>query len=427
MASGDSQSAIEINRFLLAIRQSLESTSASSVFRRDARVLRSAYRQIDDLRFNFNFERRKNVGRAGKNWSAIFRTLVDDLDKLNSDGEFRLTSSRLPFKYFSFGSATLRGPALLGRDLPHDMAVYDASISLSLIIKDVLVLDRYSDDMQGGLPLRRIVPSPRIAPVHFDVVNDQVVIVPAKTVPSPADEENAASARNDLLGRGDRIVDELAHSNYDRRLIDSIKDVQSILSADENVVELGISLISCAGLCAAVKAEMPDSLFAVVNSYVLGVGMYISQFPDWRRFTENASTVNLEPSLIEELYDAAGGVIDKLRAQPALSEPEVPQVISRIRELIADPGKSSRRSAFALLRTLENLFISIYNYSAEFLDQTAQKTVSALSTATSKVIVSGLVLFAVSAMSPLSAVIARIPEASWMITAAEYVQSHLLK
>src|SRR3546814_3075773 len=74
-------------------------------------------------------------------------------------------------------------------------------------------------------------------------------------------------------------------------------------------------------------------------------------------------------------------IISALTQNPSLADPEVPKTIAFVRQFLSFPGGASKRAAFAMIRTTENLVSSILRHSVSFFSKTAEKTVDAASTA----------------------------------------------
>src|SRR3546814_3818 len=118
------------------------------------------------------------------------------------------------------------------------------------------------------------------------------------------------------------------------------------------------------------------------NAYSASVSLYVAQFPEWDQFTQKAAAIDLDEDDIAEVDIAAGEIISALTQNPSLADPEVPKTIAFVRQFLSFPGGASKRAAFAMIRTIENLVSSILRHSVSFFSKTAEKTVDAASTAT---------------------------------------------
>jgi len=92
-----------------------------------------------------------------------------------------------------------------------------------------------------------------------------------------------------------------------------------------------------------------------------------------------------------------------------------------VQKFIADPQKASKNAALAAARTLENLVIRVFGYGADYIDQTVKKSISDLSTTTSKIIVISLLSAALVAANNLSILEGTVGGLNWMSDAAQIV------
>lgn len=272
--------------------------------------------------------------------------------------------------------------------------------------------------------LQEIVPEQKIAPAKFDIREGKVVLVDQPAVIDPDDAGNVRSARDALVARGEKILAELSRTNCDRRLVDTILELQQGLQADKNIIELGLLNVGCSAVCETAKDELPDAVRGMIEGHTASVAMFVAQFPEWQRFSEKAATVALDQSDIAVIATAAVRVAQNLEQRSEIADPEVPKTIRFLATLIRDP-MSSKRAAFAVLRTLENLVAKILSYSATLIDKTVTKTIDGLSSAASKAIIISLMTLAISSVTDLGPVTTKIAESSWMKTAVEIVKKQV--
>jgi len=176
-------------------------------------------------------------------------------------------------------------------------------------------------------------------------------------------------------------------------------------------------------MCSQFQGELPDAINGMFGSYSTSISMYVAQFPEWEQFSQKAALVDLDDDDIADIDNAAGEIVAVLEQNPGLSSPEVPKTIKFVRELLATPGSSSRRAAFAMMRTIENLVASILRYSVAVIERTAEKTVDQVSTVAAATIVALLSVALVGATGiGAAAVNAGTP---WVRQAAEVVQKQI--
>ena len=178
-------------------------------------------------------------------------------------------------------------------------------------------------------------------------------------------------------------------------------------------------------MSAQFQSELPDAIAAMFNSYSASISLYVAQFPEWDQFTHKAAAIALDEHDVAQVDVAAGEVITALQENPALADSDVPKTIAFIRRFISLPGASSKRAAFAMIRTIENLVSSILRHSVTFFSKTAERTVEAGSTAASKAIIGllGIALMSATGIGP-AAVRTGAP---WVKQAVEIVQKQIEK
>lgn len=153
----------------------------------------------------------------------------------------------------------------------------------------------------------------------------------------------------------------------------------------------------------------------------------MGQFPEWNKFLDNAASTKIELDDVVALQSITKVIAQELRSKPEIVDAEVPKTISYLAEMLDNPSALGRRAAFALLRSIENMISRIFTYGADFAEKTATKTVDGASTATSKLIVVGLLSLALSGAASITPIASKIPEMAWIQTASEIVKKQLEK
>lgn len=278
---------------------------------------------------------------------------------------------------------------------------------------------------KGARDLRRIVPEQKLAPAQFDIVNDQLVLVNLPVQLHADDLTNIQQARTALMARGENIIKALERSNCDKRVLNSVQELQEGLTRERNAIELGLMNIGVDQVCKSAAAELPEALLGEISGYVTGVAMFVAQFGEWRRFSENAASVDITTDDIEKIGAAAQSIIDRLDDHPGIAAAEVPKTLRALRALVSNPALATKRAAFAVLRTIENLVARVYQYGADFLDKTAQQTVDKLSSKASTTIVVILMTAALTATATMGGIPAKVAETNWMKTASEIVKKQI--
>jgi hypothetical protein len=153
--------------------------------------------------------------------------------------------------------------------------------------------------------------------------------------------------------------------------------------------------------------------------------MYVGQFPEWHRFAEQAAATSLSDGDVRVIANSAADLANLLQLRPEIADPEVPRTIVALNALIRDPARATKKAAFAVLRTMENLVASAFRYGVEFLDETARLTSRDMAKAVSKALVIGVLSVALASATELMPVAVKLGEAAWMKSAAEIVERQI--
>lgn len=347
---------------------------------------------------------------------------------IRSNKDFDALLSRTPFKFTTF-SRTDENLRILEGYFDREMDVSDAfNLIEELLAEAYLSPTLFDDNSSSELErLKRIVPDQKIAPIQFEFVDGRLVILNKRNSFDRSDAYNIDSAKEALISSGEKIINDLANSNVDKRLLENIEEINEQLRRSDNIIQLGLSNIACGMVCNSLRDVLSDTLNATVSSYVLGIDMYVSQFPDWGKFVEQAAAVRLEEEDVVSLQEATASIVDELEARPDIVDPEVPRAFTKLLGLLSDPSRASKKAAFAVLRTIGNLVSKVLSFSSSLLQKTASKVIDGLSTAAAGVIVFGLLTLAVNSAQGVSAVASKINEMNWLRTAIEIVQSQINK
>ncbi|MGO8094424.1 hypothetical protein [Rhizobium leguminosarum] len=294
-------------------------------------------------------------------------------------------------------------------DIPDDLILEANDLQLGLTQDETVVTHNLNRLMS------EIVPEQKISPVQFEIVADVLVITHSLANANKDDADNVLSARAALIEQGLQIVEEMRQSNCDRRFLSDFIALQRKLETSEDIIQLGIMNLACEEQRKQFEKELPDVIASKLRSHMGSVAMYVAQFQDWARFTENAAAVELSESDIRKAKAIAGDIAQAFEKMPETVSPEVPKTIRLIREAISDPAIAGKRSAFALVRTLENLFIRVFGYTAQFMDQSAEKTISLGSRAVAIGFGTAILGYAGSLVS----IYEKVPGMAWLGSAVE--------
>ena len=311
-------------------------------------------------------------------------------------------------------------------EFPEPSLALEVILALESALGNVQNNPQKSNELQSTtLELRRIVPTQKLAPIEVDIVNYRLELVsrPANTLAH--DKSNAEAAAESLIKSGERIIGELGKSNCDNRLLTTFKDLQDKLSRRDNIIQLGFTNISCDQLTKTFELELPDAVASLMRSHCRNVDLYLAQFPAWTKFIENAQFVSLEERDIAQLRSNADELASLLGREITLVDPKIPVTLKALSEMLATPGRSAKRAAFAIIRSIENLVSRVFTYGIDYIDQTAQKTVTLLSSTTSRVVVASLLALGLAGANALAPIAGTISELSWLNASTRIIQREL--
>jgi hypothetical protein len=416
----------EIEVTLRAIRESLEQAAKSGIdlkgTNRDE-VMRVIL-ACEEMRLRFSL-----LVRSSHNpevWEQARSELLESLSRLLGGYLFGRFLRDLPFR----ANATAKSIDSLNIQFRESIFRRRVSVEEALgRLRELIEAASPEPRQPGMLPtaaLRGIVP-PRqqVAPVQFEIRSGRLAISNQPPLEWDEDAPNIASALAHIREEGKRVLMSLENSNCDKRLLESVSELHAQVTAKGNVVKIGLTNIACGIMSSQFERELPDALNGLLSAYTSSISMYVAQFPEWEQFSSKAAQINLSHGEIEALCETADKVVRELKAQPELTDPEVPKTISFIRSFVSEPKATTQRAGFALLRTLENLVGKVFRYGADLLDKTASKASDALSTAGSRIIV-GLLSVALLSATGIASVAAKAGE-PWVRQAAEIVKRQIDK
>ncbi len=414
-----------IIRFLSSLKYSIERAISMTHAQMNPEMMKGLL-LVEEMRVRASIFWKYNPNPTSIEWPVLEEDLINFIDKFLSMKELESSILDLRFNMLPYirSNEELK-PPLFWRlsDRNGKFTIRDA---LGVFIGFLRDLKFEPSEMPSALSvenLNRIVPNQQVAPVQFDVINNRIVIFKSSPKINKPDRKNILESVEFIKNRGESLLQNLERSNCDRRLLDTVRDLQSEIDKNNSIVKIGLSNLACSAMGAQFEAEIPSAILAMFNSYTSSVSMYVAQFPEWDQFIQKAASIELDEDDVTDVSAAAAEVIDTLEKNPDLAEPEVPKTISFIRELLDTPGVSVKRATFAMIRTIENLVSSILKHSASFLTKTTEKSIEIGSTLSSHIIISLLSVAVIGASGiGLAAVRAGSP---WVKQAAEIVEMQI--
>lgn len=309
-------------------------------------------------------------------------------------------------------------PGAIGREIRGESAL----VALGLA-KDALrqIFDAVATPEQSGLSkdvveiedFRRDLPKQHISPVIFEITENRIVVSKLESKIDDQSMEGASLAREALIGHGEKIIGEIERSNCDRRLLDAVKELNESIVCGRNVIAIGINNMKCEMMCNGFSAEMPDAVVAMLQSHSRSVELYVRQFPEWNRFINNAAGFSVGKNDIERLSDGVNDLISMLKSNKSCVDSDVPAAIDKINGY-AKSEFSSKGARLALVRTVENLIIKIYEFVGGFIEKTLTRTIDEISNVISKFAAKALLAIALCGAGYLGGIAERVPELRWV-------------
>ena len=386
------------------------------------------YLAFESVRYRFDQARRvaRSSARDSIDYTAALRGYSEALATLGGDPEFERVAQRLPFR----GVTSSRDP------VPEELSLLfeneqrrpSPTVYEAVRLLREFTFDRVVDGaLAGGGRLDQLLPEQKIAPLRFDVRQDRLVVAQQSSAASEAGAPVASIAKQELIARGLDVIQQLERSNCDRRLLGALQELQDNLETSENVIRIGLSNLACEVMHRVFENELPDAVSAALQVQTMGVGMYLAQFPDWVQFSQAAAASIIDQRAEAAVVQALDSAIAATENSPELADPEVPQTLRRLREVVTDPQRASKRAVYAAIRSVENLVIKAFAYGSNFLHETITKTSGSVSTAISRAVAVAILSVGLSAASGLLPISMTVEGLGWVREAVAVVQREITK
>jgi hypothetical protein len=277
-----------------------------------------------------------------------------------------------------------------------------------------------TDDIQI---LEKITPKQKNAPLQFEFVGGflQIKGQGAQTS-TQANKTNVSYAQIALSDDVKSLLKVLNDSNCDPRLLSAVEEISSVISSNADIIKLGFLSFTCDSLFVRFSNELSEIANARFLALSTGLGLYVSQFPQWREFVENAAEINFQDQDLESVSNIGTKLLPSLEEARDLVDPEVPKSIKLVMEAINNPKLSRKRAFYGAVRTLENLFATIFSEFAKIASSVAEGARVGVKHTTNILVASTLLLVAASSAAQLSPIAERALKAKWMKQAAELVE-----
>jgi hypothetical protein len=392
----------EISNFLFSLKMSVERQYRRQTLAKNMKLERfvQSVILIEEARVRFQIYERYRSDVIPDILERIREELLEFLDNFMNSKRVDPELFDLPFRFYPTNRRITNSLLQIRlRSMPRktEPKIADALIEFRSFVEGIntqLSLDVSNQDLGD---LINVIPRQQVAPVQFEIVNNRISILRKSPRTLAEDRKNISAALEQIQGSGKTLIENLEKSNCDRRLLESVIELQSQLINEGNIVKIGLTNLACGVMCDKFSSELPDAIAAMFGSYNSSVSLYVAQFPEWEHFTLKAAQLELNEKDLETVDNATKTLIDQLESNPELVDAEVPKTIEFVRNFLNFPGQSSKRAGFAIIRTIENLISAILRHSVDFIDKTIENTKHELSSAASKAIVGLLTIALVGA------------------------------
>jgi hypothetical protein len=274
---------------------------------------------------------------------------------------------------------------------------------------------------------QKIIPDQKLGPVRFRFIDGTLVVDHQPAKPDRADAAAAAAARAELLSSGKVLRDALVKTNVDPRLLDVLEDIQGRLEAKQDIIQLGIAAISCQMAIESYAMELAEVQVGQARAYAINLGMYVAQFPEWRRFSENAAVADYNAADVAKLYESGRQMVERLRRERTSVDPEVPRTLAFLLEAIRDPSRAVKQTVFSAIRTIENLLSAIFRQCGKIAIAVPDGLAEGVKVAAKYTVATALLLTAAQMATEISPAAGRILQTNWIGHAGKLILKELDK
>lgn len=270
-----------------------------------------------------------------------------------------------------------------------------------------------------------LTPEQKIGPVKFEVADGVLRVQHQASLAPEADVRNTEAALRELLAAGEQLATALTSSNMDRRLIESVVDIRARLASKQDIIQLGIAAIFCQTMWAGFTEELSTVDAARLKAYSVSVGMYVAQYPEWVRFSENAAAAEYSSEDVASLHQAGIKLVERLRSVERGVDPEVPRSLAFVLETIRDPRRAVKRTMFASIRAIENLVSVVFRSFTTALSGVPEGAKDGMKSAAKSVVHVAVLSAAAYAAIAVSPAASRVLQTNWLEEAGKLIQESL--
>ncbi|MGV8831554.1 MAG: hypothetical protein ACOH2N_06220 [Devosia sp.] len=416
-----------IRMAISSARRSFDSVNRTSKPGPKLDDVRAQYLRFEGVRFRYDSAISSMASQRSETLtSEVLSDFSAKLAELVSDNEFFRVTNTIRYRTLSAPSRTPvveNYSALFDRE--EKISLAEAILQIADYMSDIIPQGDLFTSAEGLRRLGSFLPEQKVSPIQFDIRDGRLAVANVSSTPAAVSAELVAPARSELLVRGESLITQLKGSNCDPRLLKEVQQLQDSLSAQKNVIQIGLSALSCGLLHQTFQSELPDAISALLRSHTVGINMYLQQFPDWTLFSRSSESVVVDALDAAKLAKSLDLVILVTSDEPKISSPEVPETLKYLRLLLGDPAQASSKAILATIRTLENLAIKVFSYGTQLVDKTITKSIEGLSSTAAKIIVASFLGLGVGAASGLIPVAPSVEGLGWVRDAVTIAQKEI--
>lgn len=256
-----------------------------------------------------------------------------------------------------------------------------------------------------------VTPGQKLAAFTFGFEGDTIKAVdqPVRTYGREADI--AVSALEAAVEHGEYVNQDLVATNASPRLKEAFQRLQLTMLSHNNIVQIGARAQICNRLVHGDLEELSPTLFGLLIGHIESVFSALAQFEDWRIYSENAASLNVDAGSVAKLVEGTAELARKLE-HDRLADKSVINALETVQGWVEEVQPPDKRDVLSLARSHENLWsIATKALLGDVISDGRKRLASGLVTA--------LLLIA-----PLIVpVIGRVPGAQWIETVYDYFKA----
>ncbi|MBB3409462.1 hypothetical protein FHT87_003381 [Rhizobium sp. BK316] len=258
--------------------------------------------------------------------------------------------------------------------------------------------------------LKEIIPQDLVVPYEYAIEEEVLVVKPAAPISDVELASDAQDALKALTADAVHLAETMRESNVNRHLHAALIRLSERL-AQGRVIPIAMGASSFLDVLNAAKEELDGVLYEDLRQLAVNALSFARQFPEWKRWREREADDLIDESDEADVEAHVEGIRDALASRPDLVDPEVPRSIQFLLEAYNSPGRSSKRAFFALIASIESLFVAVARYAYDFVDT----TVKTVSTTTAKTLAATISLY----VAGLYPVFEKLPAFVWLVEGAK--------